>query len=184
MKHFTALLGLGLLAGCSAPPAGYPELDTHAITFNNFEAGGGWSNDPIRNNQSLVARGNAHSGQYALRVDRDHEFSLTYDMPMGLLSHTRIKIVHLEAWVFMVNYKATANIGLQIMEPDGQHQVYADDLKLREVVNTFSKWVMVSKDFPLPDSLKPEQHLRVYLWRADAREEVLLDDVKLSITTN
>ncbi len=182
MKNFTALLGLGLLAGCSGPPAGYPELDPHAITFNNFEAGGGWSNDPNRNNTSLVVKGNAHSGQYAARVDRDHEFSLTYDMPMGQLSHTPIKVVHLEAWVFMVNYKATGSLNLQIMEPDGLHQVHGDDLKLREVVNTFSKWVMVSKDFVLPAGLKPEQHLRVYMWRADAREEVLLDDVKLSIT--
>ena len=182
MKYFTALLGLGLLAGCAGPPAGYPELDTHPITFNNFEAGGGWSNDPGRNDYSLVVRGNAHSGQYALRVDRDHEFSLTYEMPLGRLSHTPIKVVHLEARVFMVNYKATANIGLQIMEPDGLHQVHGDDLKLREVVNTFSKWVKVNKDFALPAGLQPEQRLRVYLWRADAREEVLLDDVKLSIT--
>jgi len=181
MKKIAALLGLSLLGACSSDNATGPAIDANTITFNNFEAGGGWSNEPNRNNPSLVAKGKAHSGQYALRVDKDHEFSLTFDMPLGQISTSKFKTVHLEAWVYMASDKATGTIGLQIMKPDGGEAVGGDDLKFRDVVKDYGKWVMVTKDFTLPDNITAAQHLRVFMWRADASEEVLLDDVKLSI---
>jgi hypothetical protein len=181
MKQRTALLGLAWLAACSSPNPVGPDVDTSTFTFNNFEAGGGWSSNANQNNPDLVVRGNAHSGQYALRVDRDHEYSLTYDMPLGSISRTKFKTVHLEAWVFMASQRGTATIGLQIMQPDGNTSVGGGDLKFREAVHEYGKWVKVTKDFVLPDNITALQRLRVFMWRADATEEVLLDDVKLSI---
>ena len=181
MKKIATLLGLSLLGACSSDNAAGPSIDANTITFNNFESGGGWSNEPNRNNPSLVAKGKAHSGQYALRVDKDHEFSLTFDMPLGQISSSKFKTVHLDAWVFMHSDKATGTIGLQIMQPDGSAAVGGDDLKFRDVVKKYNEWVPVSKDFTLPDNITSAQHLRVFMWRADASEEVLLDDVKLSI---
>ena len=169
------------MSACSSNNSAGPVIDDNTITFNNFEAGGGWSNDPGRNNPGLVAKGNAHSGQYALRVDKDHEYSLTYDMPLGQVSTSKFKTLHLEAWVYMASAAATGTIGLQIMLPDGSGAIGGDDLKFRDVVKEYGKWVKVSKDFTLPDNITAAQHMRVFMWRADASEEVLLDDVLLSI---
>jgi len=181
MQKLTALLGLALLAACSSPNPVGPDVDTSTFTFNNFEAGGGWSSNANQNNPDLVVRGNAHSGQYALRVDRDHEYSLTYDMPLGSISPTKFKTVHLEAWVFMASKRGTATIGLQVMQPDGSASVGGGELKFSEAVHDYGKWVKVTKDIALPDTITALQRLRVFMWRADASEEVLLDDVKLSI---
>jgi hypothetical protein len=48
-------------------------------------------------------------------------------------------------------------------------------------VKTSGKWVPSTKDNTLPDQAAPGQQLRVFLWRADATSEVLLDDIMLHI---
>lgn len=181
LKGLIGILGVALLGACSAASTDTTPVDANTITFNNFEAGGGWSNDAIRNDPTLLKRGLAHSGQYAIKVDKDHEFSLTFDMALGLIRPQKFKTVHLEAWAFLPSNKAAGIVGLQVMEHATNKQVYGDGLKLGEVVKSYNEWVPVSKDFTLPDNITMNQHLRLSLWRASASEEVLLDDVKLSI---
>lgn len=175
MRNIFSLLTLVLLGSCSSGNESTPEVDAQTITFNDFEGGGGWSQDP-----SLFEKGRAHSGQYAIKVDKDHEFSLTYNMPLGKISDHKFRTVHVEAWAFMPSEKSTGNLGVQVMTPANE-QVYGDGLKLRDVVKDYGKWVAVSKDFTLPDNIIASQSLRVFLWRADATDEVLVDDVKVSI---
>jgi hypothetical protein len=151
------------------------------VTFNDFESGGGWSSDPAHHNTSLVQKGQAHSGRYALRVDANHEYSLTYAMPLGRIREAKFQKLHLEAWAFMPSERATGTVGLQILSPDNSQQVFSDDIKLRDAVKTYGEWVPISKDITLPASVTPGQQLRLFLWRADASDEVLLDDVMLRI---
>ncbi len=181
MRKLIGAGGLALLAACHAGPAAEAGIDANTITFNNFEAGGGWSNDAIRNDPNLLEKGRAHSGQYAIKVDKDHEFSLTFDMALGQIQTHKFKTVHLDAWAFLPSDKATGVVGLQVMEHGTNKEVYGDGLKLGEVVKTYNEWVPVSKDFTLPDNITLNQHLRLSLWRANASETVLLDDVKLSV---
>ena len=183
MKSLCLVPLLALLGACSAPPppAGGPVIDANTITFNNFEAGGGWSNDPGRNDASLVAKGEAHSGQYALVVNRDHEYSLTFDMPLGRISARKFKVIHLEAWAYLPSERGAANINLQVLQPDGSSRVMEGNLELGTAVKTYRQWVKVEKDFPMPDNITAVQRLHVFMWRAGATDEVLLDDVLLSI---
>jgi hypothetical protein len=184
MKAIVSLLGFALLSACASdkkPDATGPTAEANTITFNNFDAGGGWSNDPGRNDPTLLDKGRAHSGQYAIKVDPSHEFSLTYDMVLGQLASHKFKTVRLNAWVFMPSNRATGVLVLQVMKADKNEQVYGDGIKLGETVKTYNEWVAVSKDFDLPNDIAPGQHLRLSLWRADASDIVLADDVKLSI---
>jgi hypothetical protein len=176
----SSLIGLLVMSACAAHDP-LPDIDANTITFNNFEGGNGWSSDPNRNDPSKVMKGTAHSGQYALRVDQNHEFSLTFDLPLGKISSSKFKGVHLDAWVFMPSAKATAAIGMQIVQPDGSIAVNGSDIKFGEAIKTYNEWVPVSTDFVLPDNIIPAQRLRVFMWRASASEEAFLDDVKLSI---
>lgn len=177
MKNVTLLLSLMLLGACSSDKKEVKTTDgATVVTFNDFEAGGGWFPDP-----TLLAKGNAHSGQYAMVVNKDHEFSLTFNSPLGLLSPRKFKKLRLEAWAYMPNAGATGNLGIQIMDASDQKQLYGDGISFRTAIKEYGKWVPISKEFVLPDTIAANQHLRMFLWRADAQSEVLVDDVKLSI---
>lgn len=175
MKKAFLLLSLAALGACSSNSAPEATAAANVVTFNDFEAGGGWSQDP-----TLFEKGRAHSGQYAIKVDKNHEFSLTFNLPLGQISDHKFKTIHVEAWVFMPSNKSTGNIGVQVMTPTNT-QVYGDGLRLPDVVKTYGEWVQVGKDFTLPDTITSTQSLRVFLWRADATDEVLLDDMKVTI---
>lgn len=171
----TLMLGLTVLAACGDKTSS-PSSDPDTITFNDFEGSAGWNVDP-----TSLDKGRAHSGKWAAKVDKDHEFSLTFDMALGQISPRKFKKVHMEAWAFMPAGNATGILGIQVMKPESTDQQYGDGLKLQDVVKDYGKWVLVSKDFTLPDDITPAQHMRFSLWRADAGNFVLVDDVKLTI---
>jgi len=181
VKKIVLLLSLSLLGACSTDSSSNSKIDDKTVTFNDFESGGGWSNDPGRNDPTLFEKGQAHSGRYAIKVDKDHEFGLTFAMTLGKMSDGKFKKVRMEAWAFMPTERATGTLGLQLMAPDNSKQVFSDEIKLRDAVKSYGKWVFISKDVTLPTDINAAQQLRLFLWRADASDTVMLDDVKLSI---
>ncbi|RPD46153.1 hypothetical protein DNI29_14190 [Hymenobacter sediminis] len=177
MKQLILLLGLMALGACSADQkAGSGLSGAKIITANDFESTAGWNVDP-----GYLDRGRAHSGQYAIKVDQGHEFSLTFDMVLGQATPTKIKVVNLEAWAFLPSERATGMLGIQIMDSGTGQQVFGDGIRLGEVVKSYGEWVHISKDITLPDNITAIQHIRLSLWRADASDYVLVDDVKLSV---
>jgi len=177
MKTYIGLLGLALLASCSSDDQGDLKVDEKTITANNFESSAGWGGvDP-----TSLDRGHAHSGQYAIKVDGNREFSLTYDAALGLASPKKFKKVLLEGWVYMPSDRSTGILGIQVTNAEDGKEVFGDGIKMRETVKLYKKWVKVSKEFTLPDNINATQHLKISLWRADASDAVLVDDIKLSI---
>lgn len=177
MKKITVLLSLALLASCSSDDKAGATQKEKIITFNDFESVVGWDD-----NVGTIDKGRAHSGKYAIKVDKDHEFSLTFDMALGEATPSKLKALHLKAWAFLPSEAAAGILGIQILEPGTNvKQVYGDGIKLGEVVKSYNKWVEVEKDFILPDNITADQHVRLSLWRAGASEQVLIDDVELSI---
>ena len=175
MKKITALLGLSLLAACSSDDNAPSVSDAKTITANDFESLAGWNVD-----LGMLDKGRAHSGKYAIKVNKDHEFSLTFDMVLGQATPTKIKQVHLEGWAYLPSDKAAGMLGMQIMGPNGA-QLFGDGIRLGDVVKTYGKWTKVEKDITLPDNITALDHIRMSLWRADATDEVLVDDIRLSI---
>lgn len=175
MKKFTVVLGLALLTACSSNDSASATSDAKTITANDFESQPGWNADV-----NAFDKGRAHSGQYAIKVDKDHEFSLTFDMPLGKATPSKVKTVHLEAWAYLPSSKSTGMLGIQIMGLDG-NQVFGDGIRLGDVVKTYGKWTKVEKDIALPDNITALNHIRMSLWRADATDEVLVDDINLSV---
>ena len=171
------ILGLAAALGCTACSPGSdsaPADAKGAFMANDFESLRGWV-DP-----NLIDPGQAHSGKYSSRVDKDHEFGVTYEMPLGKISDHKIKAMHLEAWVYLPNAQA-AVVGTQIIDPaQANKAVGGDGIKLEEV-KTFNKWVKVEKDMPMPDFINSAMKIRVFLWRGLATEPVYMDDIKMSI---
>ncbi|RYU78423.1 hypothetical protein [Hymenobacter persicinus] len=177
MKTYIGLLGLALLGACSSDNGQNLKVDDKTITANDFESIAGWNNDP-----TTLDRGRAHSGQYAIKVDGNHEFSTTFDMPLALASSKKFNTVLLEGWAYLPSDKSTGMLGIQILDPNNPgKEIFGDGIRLGEVVKEYKKWVPVSKEFKLPDNINATQHIRMSLWRADASDFVLVDDVKISI---
>src|SRR6476469_8251778 len=160
MKKFTAVLGLSLLAACSSNENVASASDGKTITANDFESLAGWNID-----MGLLDKGRAHSGDYAIKVNKDHEFSLTFDMLLGQATPSKIKKVRLEGWAYLPSDKATGQLGMQIMGPNGSDQLFGDGIRLADVVKTYGKWTKVEKDITLPDNITALDHIRMSLWR-------------------
>jgi hypothetical protein len=176
MKKIIVLLSLTVLGACSSNTEDDIPIDK-IITTNDFESVIGWNA-----NTGTIDKGRAHSGKYAIKVDQDHEFSLTYDVALGEVTPRKPRILHLKAWAFLGGYQSTGVLGIQIMEPGvDDKQVFSDGIKLIEAVKSYKKWVQISKDIVLPDNVTAAQHIRLSLWRADASDLILIDDVSLSV---
>jgi len=169
---FYALTALSLVA-CSSDAEKGDAGDY--ITRNDFESMVGWLPDA-----GTLTKAHAHSGAYAVVVDPEHEFSLTYNAQLGKVSPHKLKGITLEAWVFLPDNKATGVLGVQITDPDqGNKEVFGDGIKLQEAVKEYNKWVKVSKEITLPANIAYTQNLKVFLWRSGAASPVYMDDISI-----
>ncbi|MBD2723439.1 carbohydrate binding domain-containing protein [Hymenobacter armeniacus] len=168
----TALLGT--TAACSGSDAGHWVGDY--VTVNDFEAVRGWGAD----NTGLV-RDHAHSGQYAVFVGPQREYSLTYDLPLGEASVHTLKGVAVEAWVYLPSPQAAASLEVQVRLPGEENKLgYAGRLPLPEQVKETGKWTRVRQEFAFPVGLPADAHLRIFMWRnGSAAETVYLDDLRV-----
>ncbi|UOQ73507.1 hypothetical protein [Hymenobacter cellulosilyticus] len=176
MKAYIGLLGLALLGACSSDKDTDLKIDDKTITTNDFESLAGWNTDP-----TTLDKGRAHSGQYAIIVDGNREFSVTYNAPLAQISNRKFKKVLLEGWVFLPSERATGVLGIQIVDAETGKEAFGDGIKLGDEVKTYKKWVPVKKEFTLPDNITAVQHMKMSLWRASASDFILADDVKISI---
>jgi hypothetical protein len=145
------------------------------ITRNDFEAMAGWVSDG-----SSLTKDHAHSGIYSIKVDKDKEFGLTYQAPLGNVSPHKLRGLAIEAWVFMPSAKANGVLGMQVIDPaqNGQ-QIFGEGINLGEQVKEYNKWVVVRKEIMLPANVAYTHNLKVFLWRSGATEPVYVDDLSI-----
>ncbi|WP_324673407.1 hypothetical protein [Hymenobacter sp. GOD-10R] len=176
MKNLFCVLALAsLLSSCSSDDK--LTVGANTITANDFESLVGWVGD-----QPTLTKTRAHSGKYALVVDKDHEFSLTFDAVLGQVSPRKLKKVHLEAWAFRPSGNARGVLGIQIVDPaENNKAVGGDGINIADEVKDFNKWVKISKDMTLPDNLVYTQHIRLFLWRGDSSDPVYIDDINFTV---
>lgn len=173
MKVLLTTLAALSLAACSSNP----ELGTPGdyITRNDFESMMGWVPDA-----STLTRDHAHSGQYALQVTPEHEYSLTYQAMLGNVSPHKLRGIKLEAWVYLPDEKTTGELSVQIVDPaQDNKQIFSGGINLPETVKEYGKWVQVSKDIMLPDNIAYTHNLKAFLWRAGAASTVYVDDLSI-----
>lgn len=163
------LLSLG---ACSTPGADETAAGDY-LTRNDFESMIGWLPDA-----TALTKEHAHSGTYATLVNQDKEFSLTYNVKLGDVSPHKLKGLDIEAWVYLPDDKATAQLGMQILDPlQDNKQIFNDGIKLTDQVKEYNVWTKVSKQVVLPDNVSYDQVLKIFLWRGDSASPVYLDDL-------
>lgn len=171
MKKILYSLALLAVGACSSDKS----INADALMATDFESMVGWVPDA-----STVTKDHAHSGVYALKVDAQHEFSLTYSTTMGELLTKKPKSVKLEAWGYMNSAQGTGSLVMEISDPNTNQQVLREGIELGEQIKDFKKWVKVKKTITLPDNVQPQHRIKIYLWRPGAPEPVYIDDLSLS----
>ena len=173
MKKIFFLLPLALLAACSSDNAGTAG-DKDVLMTSDIDGAAGWLADP-----NALTKGEAHSGQYSLRVDQAHPFSPGYTAILGKLSPTHLRGVKLDAWVFATDKNSKGKLELVVKESAGGKELLHDQTKLDEV-NSFGKWVKVSKSIVFPPTVTYSSQLVIYVSRAEATTPAYVDDLQIT----
>lgn len=172
MKQLFLALPLAVLTACGSNSAS-SSAGKDVLMFSDIDGMVGWLPDP-----SVITKGEAHSGDYSLRVDQTHEFSPGYTAIMGQLSPTRLRGVKLEAWVYATDKNAAGKLEFVLKDAAGA-ELLRDQTHLEEVKD-YGSWVLVSKDIIFPPTTNYSSKITIYMSRAGATTPAYVDDIKLT----
>jgi hypothetical protein len=148
------------------------------VTRNDFEAVLGWGG----NNDISVTAEKAHSGKYSVKISPQNEYAYTYAQTLGNMSPAKMKTLTLSAWVWMPSAQAASSLVISITRsPLLSTPVFYGGVDLPKEVTKYKSWQHITKTFTLPDSVKSDNLLKCYLWRANTGETVYADDMMLSV---
>lgn len=125
------------------------------------------------NNLQTVVEGRAFSGTKASKLDQNNEFSVVYEQKFGYVAEISPKRFTFNAMVYAAEPFPTGYVVASIGKTE-----YYRNYSITEFVPTANKWEKVSVTFTFPDSLKPSDKLKVYLWNKK-KSEFWADDISL-----
>ncbi|GAB3635386.1 hypothetical protein GCM10027422_09760 [Hymenobacter arcticus] len=169
-----ALASAASLSACSSNNSAAP-LGKDVLMHNDFESMAGWIPDPV-----ALTRDKAHSGNYSIKVDQDHEYSMGYNYLLGQLSPTRLRGVRLDAWAYAPNKEVTAQLRLALNDAVGGKPIMVEGIDYSAATKDPGKWVKISKEFNFPASANYSNQLVVYLWRGGTSGTAYVDDVQIT----
>ncbi len=124
-------------------------------------------------NLETVVEGLAFSGNKASQLDREVEFSVVFEQKLGYISEVSPRQLTVKAMVYSDEPFPTAFVVASIATVD-----YYRNYPIGEFLPVAGKWEQVNVTFTLPDSLKPSDKLKVYLWNKK-ESNVWVDDLTL-----
>jgi hypothetical protein len=182
MLHYAPiplLLSVLALSGCQRESPSAPSA-SNILAINDFDNLDGWlANSPAA---ATLSRSQAHSGAYSIRVDSTQEFSLGYANTLGRLAPDWPAKLIVSAWVLLPSDQAGAKLVMEVKgaTPNAPNLLW-DGLALNKAVKAYNKWQYVEQIITMPDAARPTNRLQVYLWRADSKLPVYLDDLKIEL---
>lgn len=124
-------------------------------------------------NLETVVEDKAYSGKKASRLNQEVEYSVVFEQKFGYISDTTPAQFTYKAMVFSDEPFPEAFIVASIAEVD-----YYRSYPIAEFLPTANKWEQINATFTLPDSLKPSDKLKVYLWNKK-KINIWVDDISL-----
>ncbi|MDQ2794058.1 MAG: hypothetical protein M3Y12_08625 [Bacteroidota bacterium] len=170
------LVALGA-SSCSQKPA--EPTGSDVLATNDFENLDGW----LADSPALVTltKSRAHSGVYSTQAGPGYDFSLGYNNQLSRLAPEWPGKLKVSAWVLLPNDQAAAKLVMEVKSgATTSAGLLWEGLDLTKAVKSYNKWQYVEQTITLPETAKPTSRLLVYLWRADSKQPVYLDDLKIS----
>lgn len=150
------------------------ELRGDHVYKNDFENIDGW----IQNSQ--LEKGDAHSGDFCCKVTPENPFSLTFNKKIGDLSLSKIEKINLTAWVKFSDLNSKAKLVITIDSADGSPAFFWMGIPAEDFITEADKWFQVTNEVTLPQTLKKDYKLLVYLWNT-GKPPVYIDDLSFQL---
>jgi hypothetical protein len=175
-RGLAAALSLLLpVLGCHPQP-GLEDVRERLVFTEDFEHLDGWLPDAT----SLTTE-RAHSGRYAVKVDKEHPYSLTYRLVFGKTFTQRPRLLRLSAWVWVHGAADDARLLTAITPPDPNAPALSTTPIYVADNWPYRRWTHVSRDIVIPPPGYPSSsNLVIYLWNLDTKHPVYADDWTLT----
>lgn len=180
LKHTPAatLLVTLFLIGCTRDAS--QDATKKPLAFNDFENVDGWLADSPA--LATLSRDKAHSGIYSTAVSPGHEFSLGYNNALSRLAPDWPAKLTVSAWVLLPDDQAAAQLVTEVKQANSQAPgLLWQSIDLVNTVKVYGKWQHVEQAVAMPAGAKPGSRLLVYLWRANSKQPVYLDDLQITL---
>ena len=178
LKPTASFIAALFFASCTGSTSEAPA--TGLLAANDFENLDGW----LADSPALVTltKSQAHSGKYSTMAAPGNDYSLGYSNILSKLSPDWPGALTVSAWVLVPNDQAAAKLVTEV-QGAGAHgaSLLWQGLNLAREVKVFNKWQYVQQTITMPATARPDSRLKVYLWRAESKGPVYLDDVKISL---
>ena len=181
MKIYLYLIVLLIaVAGCISPLT-ETDKDPEVITFTTDleQPDSLGTAEPVSwQNLETVVEGRAYSGTKASRLDGEVEFSVVFEQKFGYIAEIKPAQFTYKAMAYSDEPFPVAFVVASIATAD-----YYRSYPVAEFLPTADKWQQVNATFTLPDSLKPSDKLKVYVWNKK-KSNVWVDDISLEFELN
>jgi hypothetical protein len=174
MKKLFLLLPLAALTACGSDNSKSEASDKDLLMSSNIDDMVGWQADV-----NALTKGEAHSGEYCLRVDQNREFSPGYNAIIGKLASNRPRAIKLEAWTYATDKNATGKLEF-VIKDSGNGQEFLHDQTRIDQVGSFGKWEKLSKTITLPATANYNSQIFIYVSRAGGTSPAFVDDISLT----
>lgn len=169
------IAGLIIIGGCISPLTETKEDPGKVIISTNLENPDSLlSAEPIAwKNTNTLQEGMAFSGKIASKLDYENEYSIVFEQKIGYIDHRSPKRFTFQAMMYSTEPQA---VGFMVASVTGTE--YYRSYPVSEFLPEGNKWEKVRTTFTFPDSLKPSDVLKVYIWNKK-QSELLIDDLTL-----
>lgn len=169
------IAGLILIGGCISPLSETKEDAGKIIIFTNLENPDSLlSAEPIAwKNANALHEGLAFSGKTASKLDYENEYSIVFEQKIGYIDHRSPRRFTFQAMMYST---VPQPVGFMVASVSGTE--FYRSFPVSEFLPEGKKWEKVRATFTFPDSLKPSDVLKVYIWNRK-QSELLIDDLRL-----
>lgn len=169
------ITGLIFAGGCISPLSETKEDAAKVIISTNLENPDSLlSAEPIAwKNANALHEGLAFSGKTASKLDYENEYSIVFEQKIGYIDHRSPRRFTFQAMMYSPD---PLPVGFMVASVSGTE--YYRSYPVTEFLPEGKKWEKVRTTFTFPDSLKPSDMLKVYIWNKK-QSELLIDDLRL-----
>lgn len=172
-KHMRILSGLVLIAMITVLSIGCTSKAKENVTViaNDMEQFNVWMN------QNTVIKGNAHSGEYACKLDSTVEYAFGWRKPIASFDKKIPKFVKVNFFGYCDVKPEKVTLVFSLDSAD--KNFYWDGKDLSQAM-TAGQWVPISNTFTVPANVNPNANLSIYVWN-EKKQSLLLDDFEMEL---
>jgi hypothetical protein len=142
------------------------------IINNDFESIKGWGD------LSGVTDMAAHSGNYSLITDSEHNYSKTFKIKFKNISDKKIKGMAFTAWCYADAIPIKGSIVMAVKN-DSVNNVLYNGTDLENFISEAKQWVKVSGKIDFSEHVSdPENEFGFYIWNT-GKNKILTDDITI-----